>query len=257
MPDPLSAVTLPLYPGLGEAPNAGLHALWRKFAIKWLFAHHALNALLHVVKYCVREMDTLHRNWVKQASVQHELSYKLQSLKTSCQKNIRHVLSTSCNSLTKKMPSISSVSNPQNDRLSWYAHATTKEKVSQQNPFTMWSSTCTVMLTDAVSQQVKFGLSQFDNYLSEVKSRQTQYLWRVHLSAEQCLVTQCVTQSTFLSVTLQSVYWLWPPYGVWGGHYILPCGFLWPPYVIGQAIIFLPCSFFLSSSIFFLFLFLA
>jgi len=66
-----------------------------------------------------------------------------------------------CNLLTKRyLPS-----NSQNNWL--YAAAATKKKTPQQNPFAHHQRSVTV--SDDVSWQVKIGLYQSDNYLSQVK----------------------------------------------------------------------------------------
>jgi len=65
-------------------------------------------------------------------------------------------------------------------------------KTPQQNPFAHHQRSVTV--SDNFSWQVKIGLHQFDNYLSQVKinvktvnNSHTQDIWRVlHFSAGQC-----------------------------------------------------------------------
>jgi len=67
-----------------------------------------------------------------------------------------------------------------------------RRKTPQENPFAHHQHSVTV--SDDVSWQVKIGLHQFDNYLSQVKinvktvnNSHTQDIWRVlRLSAGQC-----------------------------------------------------------------------
>jgi len=71
-----------------------------------------------------------------------------------------------------------------------------RRKTSQLNPFAHHQRSVTV--SDDVSWQVKIGLHQFDNYLSQVKinvktvnNSHTQDIWRVlRLSAGHCPGTQ-------------------------------------------------------------------
>jgi len=71
-----------------------------------------------------------------------------------------------------------------------------RRKTQQQNPFAHHQHPVTV--SDDISWQVKIGLHQFDNYLSQVKINvktvnisHTQNIWRVlRLSAKQCPGTQ-------------------------------------------------------------------
>jgi len=83
-----------------------------------------------------------------------------------------------------------------------------RRKTPQQSPFTHHQRSVTV--SDDVSWQVKIGLHQSDNYLSQVtlnvitvNNSHTRDIWRVlRLSAGQCPAgTECVRQSAFLSVT--------------------------------------------------------
>jgi len=71
-----------------------------------------------------------------------------------------------------------------------------RRKTPQQNPFAHHERSVTV--SDNFSWQVKIGLHQFDNYLSQVKinvktvnNSHTQDIWQVlRLSAGQCPGTQ-------------------------------------------------------------------
>ena len=105
-------------------------------------------------------------------------------------KNTHLIMWTICNSLTRRyLPS-----NSQNNWL--YAAAATKKDSTAKSFRT--SSTFSHIVSDDVSWQVKIGLHQFDNYLSQVKinvktvnNSHTQDIWRVlRLSAGHCPGTQ-------------------------------------------------------------------
>jgi len=164
--------------------------------------------LLHyLVKYVLRKSPCSRIAWTNYHTRLKPTAMQNLCTENYSRKNTCIVMWVLFNSLKRRYLPI----NPQNNWLC--AAIATKKNTSQQNPFAHHQRSVTV--SDDVSWQVKIGLHQFDNCLSQVKtdvttavSCHTQISGKsLSFSRSVPRCTEHVRQSAFLPVTSPNVDW--------------------------------------------------
>ena len=155
--------------------------------------------LPYLVKYVFKKSSFSRTAWTN-CHAKLKLPSKIQPLKFVVEKILCLMMSALCKLLTRRYL-------PSNSHNNWfYAAAATNKKDLATKSFRTSST-----FSQSLWWQVKIGLHQFDNYLSQVEinvtvnesfSCHTQDIWRVlQISAGQCPDTERVRQSAFLPVT--------------------------------------------------------